>query len=71
MKVIDNESIPELRTWMNPTQVGEELGVARMTAFRMMKRGELKTVHWLGSMLVVRRAEVDRLKAKRDSVSAA
>jgi predicted site-specific integrase-resolvase len=61
----EEQIIPELLDWMNPTQVGEALGITRQTAHRMMKSGGFKTVHRLGAMYVVRRTEVERIRKKR------
>lgn len=62
---MNKPSYPELREWMNPTQIGEELGITRQSANRMIRGGDFKTVHVIGSYYVVKRWEVERLKKKR------
>lgn len=59
------DTAPLLREWMTGSEVASAMDVTRQHVNRMFNRGDFETLHRLGTILVVRRDEVEDYLAQR------
>jgi excisionase family DNA binding protein len=67
--VVKPTDAPRLTEWLTPTEAAAIFGISRQSVNDMIKNGEFETLHLIGPgsrpQYVIRRDEVERLKATR------